>query len=249
MYLGTKQAKVLFDAGVSFKVLKERLSAIDVSIEEIDAIIVSHEHADHIKALAMIAKKTKIPVFCNSDTARAISHMIDERPKFKIFSTGEPFSFAGLEIHPFSIQHDTVDPVAFTVKFEDKKLGVCTDLGFVTKIVEANLRDCDWLYLEANHDEELVHACGRPLLYKQRVLSRQGHISNESAAKLIASVYSPKLKHVYLAHLSSECNNREIALKTVSEILAKAGIKVPLSVAEPHQTSKPILFESTEKVQ
>lgn len=247
VYLGTKKAKVLFDAGVSFKVLKERLEAIDVGIEEIDAIIVSHEHADHIKAIAMVAKKTDIPIFCNSDTARAISHLIDERPKFKIFSTGETFTFADLEIHPFSIQHDTVDPVAFTVKFEDKKLGVCTDLGFVTKIVETNLRDCDWLYLEANHDEELVHACGRPILYKQRVLSRQGHISNKAAGKLIAAVHSKKLKHVYLAHLSSECNNPEIAFKTVSDILIKEEIHVELSIAKPHEVSKPILFESTEK--
>jgi phosphoribosyl 1,2-cyclic phosphodiesterase len=243
VYLGTNRVKILFDIGISYKLLGERLGGIGVKAEEISAVVISHEHADHIKGLAMIAKKGNIPIFCNSDTAKAIVQAVDIRPKFKIFSTGESFSFGDVEIHPFSIQHDTVDPVAFTVRFEGMKVGICTDLGFVTKLVEAQLKECDFLYLEANHEEEMVHACSRPMLYKQRVLSRQGHLSNRAAGELIKTVYHPKLKHVYLAHLSSECNNREMALKTVGEILQKHGIAVPLSIAEPHQISKQIFFD------
>ena len=132
--------------------------------------------------------------------------------------------------------------MAFSVKFDGKKIGICTDLGFVTKLVEAQLMDCDWLYLESNHEEEMVHACSRPPLYKQRVLGRQGHISNKAAAELIRKVYSKKLKHVYLAHLSGECNSHEVALKVVSEILEKDDIKVPLSVALPGGPSHRTLF-------
>ena len=143
IYLGTNKAKVLFDVGISFKNLNKRLSEIGVAIEEIDAVIISHEHIDHIKGVEMIAKKTNIPFFCNSDTAKMICQGIDVRPKLKIFSTGEEFVFGDMEIHPFSIQHDTLDPVAFTIKFKEKKIGICTDLGFVTKLVKHRLLDCD----------------------------------------------------------------------------------------------------------
>lgn len=242
IYLGTEKVKVLFDVGISFKTLKERLDEIEVDIESIDAVVISHEHADHIKGLEMLTKKLGIPVFCNSDTAKMICQLIDVRPKMKIFSTGEDFTFGDLEIHPFSIQHDTLDPVAFAIKFAGIKIGICTDLGFATKLVENHLSGCDYLYLEANHDEDLVHACSRPLVYKQRVLSRQGHLSNRMAGELISKIHHLELKHVWLAHLSTECNNPDLAIKTVAEILAKQNKIVDLSVAHPDKISKSILF-------
>ncbi len=242
IYLGTDKTKVLFDVGISFKNLKERLAEIAVEIEQIDAVMITHEHIDHVKGLEMIAKKLDIPIFCNSDTAKAICQTMDIRPKFKIFSTGESFSFGDLEIQPFSIQHDTLDPVAFTVKAEGKKFGICTDLGFATKLVEMHLKECDYIYLEANHEEEMVHASSRPMVYKQRVLSRQGHLSNRAAGELLLNVHHEGLKHVYLAHLSLECNNPATALKTVTEILAKQNKMVDISIAAPDVISKPILF-------
>ncbi len=244
VYLGTENAKILIDCGISFKNIKERLADIQVGIDQIDAVLITHEHADHIKGLEMIVKKLGIPVFCNGDTAKALCQMIPERPKFKIFCTGEPFTYADIKIHPFSIQHDTVDPVAFTFEFSGMKIGVCTDLGFATKLVAMHLKECDYLYLEANHAEEMVHASSRPLLYKQRVLSRQGHLSNVAAGELLVEVYHDRLKHVYLAHLSSECNTEKEALTTVQGILAKSNLSVPLSVAKPHEVSQPILFSS-----
>src|SRR6202012_3784723 len=101
-------------------------------------------------------------------------------PKFKIFSTGETFEFKDLEIHPFSIPHDTLDPVAFTIKTHFLKLGFCADLGFATSLVQTKLQQCDYLYLEANHEPSMVHASTRPQVYKQRVLGRTGHLSNEA---------------------------------------------------------------------
>ncbi len=242
IYLGTSKTKVLFDVGISFKNLKERLAEIKVEIEEIDAVMITHEHIDHVRGLEMIAKKLDIPIFCNSDTAKAICQTIDIRPKFKIFSTGEGFTFGDLEIQPFSIQHDTLDPVAFTVVAEDKKFAICTDLGFATKLVEMHLKECDYIYLEANHEEDMVHSSSRPMVYKQRVLSRQGHLSNKAAGELLANVHHEGLKHVYLAHLSMECNNPTMALKTVTEILAKQNKLVEISIASPDVVSKPILF-------
>jgi len=247
IYLGTEKAKVLFDVGISFKSLKERLSEIEVSIDEIDAVVISHEHTDHMKAVEMIAKKTSIPVFCNSDTAKMICQTMQVRPKLKIFSTGEDFTFGDMEIHPFSIQHDTVDPVAFTITFNDIKIGVCTDLGFVTKLVKHHLLDCDFIYIEANHDEDLVHMCPRPMVYKQRVLSRQGHLSNKACAELLVSVFNPKLKHVFLAHLSSECNRHDLALNTVKEALEKENKQVEISIAYADKVSLFIHFDKETK--
>lgn len=244
IYLGTEHTKLLIDCGISFKNLKERLAKIDVSVDQIDAVLITHEHADHIKGLQMIVKKLNIPIFCNGDTAKAICQTIGERPKFKIFCTGEAFTFGDVNIHPFSIQHDTVDPVAFTLSFSHLKIGVCADLGFATKLVAMHLKECDYLYLEANHDEEMVHACARPLLYKQRVLSRQGHLSNRAAGELLVEVYHEQLKHVYLAHLSSECNTEKQALKTVEQILTRYNYKVPLAIAKAHEVSEAILFDA-----
>lgn len=239
IYFGTNEAKILIDAGLSARAIKERLSLINVDISEIDAILVTHEHIDHIRGLQILGCRLEIPVFANSDTARAIYTTFHECPKFKIFSTGETFEFGGMEIHPFSIQHDAIDPVAFTIRTEGLKVGVCADLGFATSLVASQLKDCDYLYLEANHEPSMVHACSRPAVYKQRVLSRQGHLSNQQCADLIKEIQHGGLKHIHLAHLSSECNSPELALKTVSEALAHPTL---VSIAHQDTPSRPILF-------
>jgi|JI9StandDraft_2_1071091.scaffolds.fasta_scaffold88363_1 phosphoribosyl 1,2-cyclic phosphodiesterase len=247
IFVGTEKTKLLFDVGISYKVAKERLEEIQVSIDDIDAVVISHEHFDHIKGLEMIVKKRQIPIFCNSDTAKAICQLMEVRPKFKIFSTGESFYFGDVEIHPFSIQHDTLDPVAFTLQYNDIKFAICTDLGFVTKLVEMHLKDCDYLYIEANHDEDMVHACSRPMVYKQRVLSRQGHLSNRACAELLDQIYHTDLKHVFLAHLSSECNHPDLAIQTIRDFLAKKNKTVTLSIAYPDKISQPIYFVKESK--
>ena len=142
-----------------------------------------------------------------------------------------------MKIHPFSVQHDGVDPVALTIVAEGKKIGLCTDLGFVTGSVRHALRDCHILYVEANHEPEMVHASSRPEIYKRRVLSRTGHLSNEEAARLIAEVANPDLHLVFLAHLSSECNTHDTARRVVSEFLARQGLHLTLEIAHQHQVS------------
>jgi len=240
--LGTATTKILIDAGMSAKLIRDRLHTIGVALEEIDAILITHEHADHIQALDILGCKMGIPVFANSETAKAIYGILNERPKFKIFSTGEAFEFGDLEIHSFSVQHDAMDPVAFTICTSGKKLGFCTDLGFVTTLVSRQLQDCDYLYIEANHDPSMVYASPRSEKYKKRVLSRLGHLSNEQCAKLIELVYHIDLKHIHLAHLSSECNAPELALKIIGEKLRLLQSTAEVSIAFQDKVSKPIIF-------
>ena len=242
IYLGTATTKILIDAGIGVKAIQKRLHAIGVALEEIDAVLITHEHSDHIQSLDVLGCRMGVPVFANSDTAKAIYAVLDECPKFKIFSTGEAFEFGDLEIHPFSVQHDAVDPVAFTIQAQGLKLGFCTDLGFVTTLVSGQLQECDYLYVEANHEPSMVHASARPKIYKQRVLSRQGHLSNAECAKLIELIYHSDLKHIHLAHLSSECNSPELALKTIQDKLQSLQAKTEVSIAYQESISRAIMF-------
>lgn len=248
LYLGTENAKVLIDAGISLKELTKRLSQIQVGIEEIQAVLVTHEHIDHIRGITALCRKWDIPIFANRETAKAIVQACTFVPKFVLFSTGETFCFQDIRIHPFPVQHDAIEPVAFTFEVDSMgvKLGVCADLGFATTLVRHHLRDCDYLYVEANHQPSMVHACARPLSYKQRVLSRQGHLSNEESANLIAHIYSDRLKHIYLAHLSSECNTPELALETVQAVLAQKEGTTPVTVAWQDTVSQSVLFKSAD---
>jgi phosphoribosyl 1,2-cyclic phosphodiesterase len=242
IYLGSGRTKVLIDAGISAKAVQLRLSEINVDLSEIDAILITHEHTDHIQGLKTLAYKMGIPVLANHETAKGIVEAFHDCPKFKIFSTGETFEFGDLEIHPFSIQHDTADPVAFTIQTGNLKLGFCTDLGFATTLVQSQLQSCDYLYLESNHQPSMVHASPRPMIYKQRVLSRSGHLSNEACGTLLAQVFNPKLKHVHLAHLSSECNHPETAIQVVKAILEAEEIQLELGIAPQDRIGRPIYF-------
>lgn len=242
IYLGSKTTRVLIDAGISFSALSKRLSDIDVDIQSIQAVLITHEHADHIQGLPVLCDRLKIPVLANAETAKGIYQALQFRPRFKIFTTGEPFMFGDLEIRPFGIPHDTLEPVAFTIRVEGLKLGFCADIGHVTSSVKKELSGCDYLYLEANHQPSMVHASHRPQVYKQRVLSRQGHLSNEDCAALLSVISHFGLKHVHLAHLSGECNSSELALKIAQDTLDKLQLPTELSIAHQDRISKCIFF-------
>jgi len=242
VFFGTQNTRILIDAGLSAKQLTAKLAEIGIAMSEIDAILVTHEHIDHIRGVELLASRYDIPVFANADTAKAIHETSGASLRFKIFSTGETFHFGDLEIHPFSIQHDTLDPVAFTIRTHLHKAGFCTDLGFVTSLVKNHLQGCDFLYVEANHQPSMVHACNRPHTYKQRVLSRQGHLSNAECADLIGDVLHPGLKHIHLAHLSQECNSPDLALAIVREKIKLLDYEVEISIAFQETISKPVLF-------
>lgn len=242
IYFGTNKTKILIDAGISAKATKKKLSEIGVDLSEIQAIIISHDHTDHIQGLKVLAFQQDIPIYANSETAKGIYHFFHDCPKFRIFSTGDSFRINELEIHPFSIPHDTVDPVAFTIKVDQLKIGICTDLGFATTIVQHELKNCDYLYLEANHEPSMVHASSRPMIYKQRVLGRNGHLSNAACGALLFQLLNEKLKHVHLAHLSSECNNPLVALETVKKSLNEIHKSLKISIAPQETIGEPVFF-------
>lgn len=238
-YFGTKKTKILIDAGISGRATKQKLESLDIDLEEIDAILISHDHTDHIQGLKTLAFRYGIPVLANSDTAKGIYETFRACPQFTIFTSGEPFTFGDIEIHPFSIQHDTADPVAFTLRADGIKLGICTDLGYPTTLVKTHLKNCDYLVVEANHEPAMVHACSRPMLYKQRVLGRSGHLSNEACGSLLEEIMHDELKHIHLAHLSKECNSPQTALETVRK---KIGEGIPVEIAPQDQIAKGVLF-------
>lgn len=240
LYVGTSQTRVLIDLGISARAAEQRLLEIGVDPATLSAILVTHEHTDHIAGLAVFAARYNLPVLANASTARGIVAALQTKPRFKIFTTGELFHFADLAITPFSIPHDTLDPVGFILQTAHYKLGVCTDLGHVTAPIRQILRHCNGLILESNHEPSMVHASRRPPVYKTRVLSKQGHLSNTQSSELLLDIHHPDLAHVHLAHLSQECNHPDLALKTARDTLAAHAKQVLLSLAYQEKISLPV---------
>lgn len=241
-YIGTPQTKVLIDVGISLQTLQKRLQEIDVNIADINAILISHEHIDHIRSVSVLSAKYNIPLFTNSETAKAIISLLPGHFTFKIFSTEEYFYFRDLKVLPFSIQHDALDPVGFIIEIGSIKIGICTDLGFVTSLTKKYLEKCTYLILESNHEVNLVHASSRSTIYKRRVLSRMGHLSNDDCAKLLQNIFHTELQHVILAHLSAECNRYDLALHKIKIYCSEIVNPKTLSIAYQDQIGKKIFF-------
>ena len=240
--LSVGKTRILIDAGISLKALKNHLTALDIPLESIDAIMISHEHHDHISGLKMLALKQEIPVITNYETAKAIAASLQDCPKFKLFTTGETFEFQDLEITPFSVKHDAVDPVGFSILTEKQKIGIATDIGKVTKQVSHLLKECHILYVEANHDPQLLQQSKRPEMHKERVRGSLGHLSNEECATLIEEVYHANLHSIFLAHLSGECNTHEIALQTVQNALNHLEKPPSVEIAFQDRMSKSVIL-------
>ncbi|NGX33142.1 MAG: putative metallo-hydrolase YycJ [Candidatus Anoxychlamydiales bacterium] len=242
IYFGSKEAKILIDAGLSYLQLNSRLNEIGVKLEDIDAILITHEHSDHIAGLKVISEKENIPIFTNSDTAKSIYNNLHVLPKFKIFTTSEEFEYKDLKIMPFSVPHDTLDPVGFIIKNQNLKFGFCTDLGFISSLVRESLKGLDYLYIESNHHIPYVHASNRSFIYKQRVLSRLGHLSNVDSLKLLGDIIHPNLKHIHIAHISGECNSKELILDMFTKLLDEKQSKTKLTLAHQDKISDKITF-------
>lgn len=221
-YIASEQTRILIDAGLSGKATKERLQSIGVDISSVDAVCVTHEHDDHKASLHILNRRHGFTLYANSGTIEAISR--DKRARdlqWNIFTTGSCFEVGDLRIEPFSVPHDSYDPVAFVVSCGKARAAIATDLGIATTLVRERLRECGLIIIESNHDESLLQESPRPWSLKQRIAGRQGHLSNEHAGNLIAEVAGTSLRTVLLAHLSSDCNTEELALRTVKSTLDK----------------------------
>ena len=161
-YLGTKSCKLLVDLGISKQATVEALRSMNIHPEEIQGILITHEHSDHIAGLRSFIKSYKTPLICNIETARSLRHLLDLCPTFKIFTPGHSFSLEDLSIQTFNVPHDAVDPVGFIFHCFGIKIGFCTDLGWVTSWITHFLYDCDYLLIESNHDPEMVLQSSRP---------------------------------------------------------------------------------------
>ncbi len=234
--LQTEGARVLVDAGFSARKLAQLLAAHGEELARIDAIFLTHEHGDHAAAIDGLKKFPHIRVFANAATARTVQAGLTHRPDWQIFETGATFRYRDLEVHSFSVPHDAQEPVGFrftTGREGDlfsprRSLAWVTDLGYAPQHVHEHLRASDVIVIESNYCSELLQAdTRRPWSLKQRISGRHGHLSNAAACELLQAVASPRWQHVFLAHLSRDCNS----LAAVQAACAR--LTCPFSIVAP----------------
>ena len=214
LYLATDEVRLLVDAGLSAREIERRLETIGVSPNTLDAVIVTHEHIDHVRAVGTLSRRYKLPVYINKGTLAHLPQVIGSLREKEEFVAGHSFCLQDLTVHPFTISHDAVDPVGFTFVNGSVKIGLCTDLGAATRLVHRHLEGCRVLILEANHDVDMLRNGPYPWPVKQRVTSRLGHLSNEQSAEVVTEVFDENLGEVILAHVSETNNSSDLVLKT-----------------------------------
>jgi len=235
-YVETAETRVLIDAGFSLRQIRLRLASIGRAPENLSGILVTHEHSDHVQSLAALSEKLHIPVYCNRPTQEAVEYQYDTRLGCRLFATGASFEVGDITVETFSIPHDAQDPVGFLLRTSAGNIGFLTDLGHATRLVLERVRPAHALVLEANHDVKMLQDCPtRPWSLKQRILGRHGHLSNEAAADAAEQIMSGDLRHLYLGHLSRECNRPELAHDVMAEQLHHIGAThVKLQLAAQH---------------
>jgi phosphoribosyl 1,2-cyclic phosphodiesterase len=223
-FLETDEVRILIDAGFSARQIRQRLASIGRTPENLTGILITHEHSDHIQGLAALSDKLRLPIYCNRATKDAIEYQLQMRLECRLFTTGGGFEIGDISVETFMVPHDAQDPVGFLIRTAGGNIGFLTDLGHTNKLVIERVRPANVLVLEANHDVKMLQESPhRPWSLKQRILGRHGHLSNEAAADAAEQVMSAHLRHLYLGHLSRECNKPEIARNVMERRLAKIG--------------------------
>ncbi|MEY2440530.1 MAG: hypothetical protein QOI34_1915 [Verrucomicrobiota bacterium] len=224
--VATDHCRLLVDGGLSARQLVLRLEQCGVTPDQLDGVLLTHEHGDHICGLEVLCRKFTLPIFCNALTAEAIrcDGALDGHRNWRIFRTGADFSICDIHVQTFPVPHDAVEPVGFTFHAGSRALGYITDLGYATKMLTERLREVHTLVIETNHDEKLLqNDSHRPWPVKQRIQSRHGHLSNIAAAGVIAELLPGKIERVVLGHLSRDCNRPELAFAAVQTVLEECG--------------------------
>lgn len=241
--------RVLVDAGFSGRDLARRLDIIGVAPESISAVVITHDHGDHTRGAGVFARRHGVPIYLTEATRDACSALFRGTETTVAYRASFPFSIGSLKIEPFITVHDAADPVAVAVVDHETgaRVGVATDLGRPTEQVRMALRDADFLILEANHDEELLHSSNYPWSVRRRISSSHGHLSNRAAAQFAVELLHPRLAGVLLAHLSAECNRPALALEVVGGALRKAGFQGFLDVARQSEPSEFLEIEELRR--
>jgi len=229
IYMAYNGTAVLFDAGLSAIEIERRMRSAKLDPAGLDAVIVSHEHMDHVRGVGVLSRRYRLPVYASSGTMKAAEKHLGRIAVHRSFEPGSGFCIGNFSIHPFSITHDAADPSGFTVSANGVHVGIATDLGIATAVVKLHLAECSMLILEANHDPGMLENGPYPWPLKQRIKGRSGHLSNESARLLVEELRHDGLKHLVLAHLSETNNTPEKALSAV--VPAIDGQKTSLCVA------------------
>jgi phosphoribosyl 1,2-cyclic phosphodiesterase len=224
--VATDHCKILVDGGLSARQLVLRLAQCGVTPDQVDGVLLTHEHGDHVCGLEVLCRKFDVPIYCNALTAEAIrcDGLFGRHRNWRIFRTGSAFSICDVTVQTFPVPHDAVDPLGLAFHAGSGGLGFITDLGYATKMLIERLREVQTLVIETNHDEKLLqNDPRRPWPVKQRIQSRHGHLSNAAAAGVIEELLGGKIERVVLGHLSRDCNTPELALGAVRALLARCG--------------------------
>ncbi len=237
IFLGTDKTKILIDTGLSAKRIIEALGSIGEKPSDISAVLISHEHIDHIRGAGIFSRKFDVPIYANENTWRAMEALIGpvNIKNKRHFDVGREFEITDVCVNPFNIPHDAADPVGFNFYTGNKKITTATDIGHINKELLKYLEGSDLLFLESNHDVEMLKVGPYPWHLKKRIMGDRGHLSNETAGKVIAYMAQKGTRRFLLGHLSRENNFPELAYQTVCNALGEkrisAGMDVELSVA------------------
>lgn len=241
-YLSDGKTHILIDCGMSGKQLLDALNKIGASPEQLDALLITHEHSDHVKGAGVIARRYALPVYATEGTHSAmdIGSVSDEQ--IKVISTAQDFEIGTIGIKPFSIPHDAAEPVGYSFYINGTKLSLATDIGHMNKPLIEQIMKSKMVLLESNHDVDMLQFGPYPFPLKQRILSDIGHLSNENAAKTALQLVNSGTEHIMLGHLSEKNNHPEIAMMETYNTLTFAGVKVgkdvTLQVADRYKSTR-----------
>lgn len=241
--VASSRTRLLVDAGFSRKETLRRLHLAGHAAESLDAILITHEHTDHVAGLPRLARSLSCPVYLNPATGDALGAAVEDLPRREAFEAGASFQIGDIEVTAFSVPHDAADPVAFAFRAEGVRLVIVTDLGYLTANILDQLRGADCAVVESNHDLEMLKNGGYPWALKQRVLSRLGHLSNLSLAEFLEGDYDGGAAHLVLAHLSENNNLPSLALLSAQRALAGRGTATRLHVAAQDTPLEAITFK------
>ena len=227
-YISDGETKVLVDAGKSGHTIEESLEEIGSSIKDINAILISHEHIDHVRGAGILARRHNIPIYANQNTWQAMNNVIGkiDDKLVKIFKTDCDFEIGTIGIRAFETPHDACESVGFNFYIGSKKVTTATDIGHISEGLLNNLKNSNVLLIESNHDVEMVKVSRYPYYLKQRILGDKGHLSNESTGNLLCELVNYGVSRVLLGHLSKENNFPELCYRAVADVLESRNIKV-----------------------
>lgn len=232
IYVAAGSSALLIDCGLSARETLRRLDLAGLPASSLKAVLITHEHRDHMAGARVLCKNLRLPVLATRATWAACGDM--QATRHQAFAAGEAFRLGDISLQPFSTPHDAADPVGLVISAGSARLGLCTDLGQALGLVLARLAGCQALILESNHDPRLLAEGPYPPWLKQRVRSRHGHLSNQQGAELLEKVHHPGLRQVTLAHLSETNNRPELAQQSAQETLERLDSRAALAVASQH---------------